>query len=111
MFKIKTASLVLRDIAAADGEVLHSQRSDPTVTRCVDYIRSDNEAESRDWLQGTMQHHSLSSRLSNTLSIVRRSDEQVLGWIGIGQASEEGKGVLEKVGLRQVLRAEGGEDR
>lgn len=91
MLELKTGRLLLRDLLLADFEAIHALRSDPDVTRYMDYIKSDTEEETRDWLAGTMRHNALSPRQSYNLAVVRQSDGEILGWVGIGEA-EDGRG-------------------
>ena len=89
MFEFRTKRLVLRDVLQSDFAALHRLRSDPAVTRYMDYITSESEQETREWIQGTMQHNALTPRRSYNLTIVRQSDNEILGWIGIGIGESE----------------------
>ena len=95
MFEIKTQRLALRDILKEDQAVLHRLRSDPEVIRYMEYLRSDTTAETWAWILETIEHNSRKPRQSYNLVIKRRSDNQILGWIGIGQATGEPAGVLD----------------
>lgn len=74
---------------------MHLLRSDRTVTEYIDYIISETEEESRQWVLGTMEHNAKEPRLSYNLTIVRQSDQQILGWIGIGAAEDPERGELD----------------
>jgi RimJ/RimL family protein N-acetyltransferase len=95
MFEIKTQRLALRDILKEDQAVFHRLRSDPDVIRWMEYMRSDSAAETWVWIQETIEQNLLKPRQSYNLAIKRRSDSQILGWIGIGQATGEPEGVLD----------------
>lgn len=95
MFEIKTQRLALRDILKEDQAELHRLRSDPEVIRYMEYLRSDTAAETWAWIQETIEHNSLKPRQSYNLVIKQRSDNQILGWIGIGQATCESASVLD----------------
>ena len=95
MFEIKTQRLALRDILREDQGELHRLRSDPEVIRYMEYLRSDAAAETWAWIQETIVQNSLKPRRSYNLVIKRRSDNQILGWIGIGQVTGEPAGVLD----------------
>ena len=53
MFAIKTKRLILRDLLEEDGPVLYQLRSNPAVTRHIDYIKSETGADTFEWLRGT----------------------------------------------------------
>ena len=95
MFTIKTKRLILRDLREEDEIVLHQLRSNPAVTQHIDYIKSETETDTHQWLRGTMMHNARLPRLSYNLAIVRQLDDQVMGWIGIGQPSDPTLGDLD----------------
>ena len=95
MFKLQTERLVLRDLAIVDWAVLHRLRTDPQVTQYMDYLKSSTPAETWTWVYETMDHNSRTPRLSYNLVIVRKTDQHLLGWIGIGQASRPAFGDLD----------------
>jgi [ribosomal protein S5]-alanine N-acetyltransferase len=95
MFAIKTKRLILRDLLAEDESALHQLRSNPAVTQYIDYIKSETEADTYQWLRGTIMHNARMPRLSYNLAIVRQMDNQVMGWIGIGQPSDPTSGDLD----------------
>ena len=95
MFAIKTKRLMLRDLLEEDWQAMHKLRSDPVVTKFIDYIKSETEAETRQWLCNTRGHNARKPRLSYNLTIVRQEDEQVIGWIGMGQPSHSTHGDLD----------------
>jgi ribosomal-protein-alanine N-acetyltransferase len=95
MFEVKTQRLALRDLLKEDQQVMHRLRSDPDVIRHMEYLRSDTAAETWTWILETIEHNSLNPRQSYNLVIKRRSDNRILGWIGIGQATGELPGVLD----------------
>lgn len=74
---------------------MHRLRSIPEVTLYIDYLKSDTEEETKIWVQGTIHHNFLKPRQSYNLAITRRPDGQVIGWIGIGQASGADAGFLD----------------
>ena len=74
---------------------MHRLRSDPEVIRYMEYLRSDSAAETWAWIQETVGHNLLKPRQSYNLVIKRRSDNRILGWIGIGQAAGEPPGVFD----------------
>ncbi|MBN1260117.1 MAG: GNAT family N-acetyltransferase [Anaerolineae bacterium] len=83
---MRTKRLLLRDVQHLDFLALHQLRSNPVVTRYMTYLISENEQETREWIQGTMYHNALSPRQSYNLTVVRQSDEAILGWIGAGHS-------------------------
>jgi len=95
MFEIHTKRLILRDILETDFAILHQMRSNGTVTRYIEYIKSETEPETWAWIKGTMYHNSLSPRQSYNLAVVLQSTKEVIGWIGIGQAAEQEYGELD----------------
>jgi ribosomal-protein-alanine N-acetyltransferase len=95
MFIIQTERLLLRDLLEGDWPVMHRLRSDPKVTRFLDYIRSENEAETQTWLRNTIKHNQCSPRLSYNLTIVHQADGKIIGWIGIGRADNPVHGDLD----------------
>lgn len=74
---------------------MHRLRSDSDVIRYMEYLRSDTAAETWAWIQETIEHNSIKPRQSYNLVIKRRSDNQVIGWVGIGHAAGEPAGVLD----------------
>ena len=50
MFAIQTKRLIRRDLLQDDWYVMHSLRFNPTVTHFIDYIKSETEAETRQWV-------------------------------------------------------------
>jgi len=95
MFTLITKRLILRDIREEDESVLHQLRSNQAVTQHIDYIKSATEADTHQWLLGTMIHNAGLPRLSYNLAIVRQMDHQVIGWIGIGQPRDPTLGGLD----------------
>lgn len=95
MFAIKTKRLILRDLFQEDGPVLHQLRSNPAVIQHIDYIKSETEADTFEWLRGTMKHNARIPRLSYNLAIIRQMGNQVMGWIGIGQPGDPTRGDLD----------------
>ena len=95
MFELKTSHLILRDILESDFASMHRLRTNPDVTRYMDYIQSESEQDTRDWIVGTMFHNVLVPRSSFNLAIVRKADATILGWIGIGHAEETTYGELD----------------
>jgi len=95
MFTLITKRLILRDVREEDESVLHQLRSTQAVTQHIDYIKSTTEADTHQWLLGTMIHNARSPRLSYNLAIARQIDHQVIGWIGIGQPSDQTLGDLD----------------
>lgn len=92
MFQLETKRLILRDLLESDFEAMHKLRSNPDVTRYIDYVESKSVKETRDWIIGTIRQNSLVPRRSYNLVIVRSTDKATIGWIGMGQPSDKTKG-------------------
>lgn len=92
MFQLETKRLRLRDLLESDLEAMHKLRSNPDVTRYIDYIESKSINDTREWISGTIQHNSLVPRRSYNLVIDRSIDRAIIGWIGLGQSSDQTKG-------------------
>lgn len=95
MLEMQTQRLILRDITASDFDCMHRLRTHPEVTRYMDYIQSESEQDTRDWVQGTMHHNALVPRQSFNLTIVRQAENAILGWIGLGYAEDTTYGELD----------------
>ena len=83
---LTTARLILRDLRPEDGPALHAVRGDPVVARYMDW-GPETLQQTCDWVQATIPHNQACPRRSYNLSIVRRSDDYLIGWIGIGDPS------------------------
>ena len=81
-----TPRLILRDFEEDDWSALHAFRSDPDVARYMDW-EPETPARTRSWVLATIPHNRARPRFSYNLSIVRRADERIIGWIGIGVPS------------------------
>jgi ribosomal-protein-alanine N-acetyltransferase len=95
MFSIETDRLILRDLQLEDEPAMAALRMDPCVTRHIDHIASSTPEEVYAWIVGTMDHNGRVPRLSWNLTISRRADGAVLGWIGIGRGSAPERGDLD----------------
>ncbi len=84
-----TSRLILRDFKEADWPALHLFRSDPDVARYMGWEPATPE-ETRAWVLATIPYNQEQPRSSYNLSMVRRSDERIVGWIGIGRPSHRG---------------------
>lgn len=80
---IPTKRLVVRDFRALDTSEVHALRSDPKVTRCMDFD-PESLAESQKWLEGAILHNRRRPRSAYNLAITRRDEDRVIGWIGFG---------------------------
>jgi [ribosomal protein S5]-alanine N-acetyltransferase len=94
MFTLDTARMLLRDLIPDDAAPMHLLRSDTTVTRYCAYIASQMPEEAEAWVRDTMVHNAMRPRLSYNLAIVRKEDGQIMGWIGIGKASDPSLGEM-----------------
>jgi RimJ/RimL family protein N-acetyltransferase len=94
MFALETERLWLRDLLPQDAAPMHLLRSDRVVTRYCAYIESETPEQAEAWVRDTMVHNATMPRLSYNLAIVGKADQAVLGWIGIGQASDPTLGEL-----------------
>ena len=88
MFSLTTDRLILRNLQADDWRAFHTFSADPVVTRFIDWIRCDIEAESQEWLARASYHNQLQPRQSYNLGIVRQTDDRLIGWLGIGGPNE-----------------------
>ena len=83
---ITSRRLVLRDFVEEDWADIHALRSDSAVARFMDF-NPETPAQSREWLTRVIFHNWEQPRLAYNLAIVRRADDRVIGWIGIGRSS------------------------
>jgi [ribosomal protein S5]-alanine N-acetyltransferase len=84
-----TDRLILRSFEESDGEPLHEVRSDPEVGRYSDF-HSKTEEETRGWLSDTLAYdraHSDDPARAYNLAIVLKTEDRLIGWIGIGRPS------------------------
>ncbi|MFO7696035.1 MAG: GNAT family N-acetyltransferase [Anaerolineae bacterium] len=95
MLSIVTDRLILRDVALADEPAMAALRMDPRVTQYNEYILSCTPEEVHAWIASTIDHNSRVPRFSWNLTIVRREDGAILGWIGIGHGSAPERGDLD----------------
>ncbi len=95
MFSIMTDRLILRDVARADEPAMAALRMDPLVTQYNEYILSRTPEEVHAWIVETMDHNSRVPRFSWNLTIMRREDAAILGWIGIGHGGDQQRGDLD----------------
>ena len=84
-----TPRLILRDFREDDWPALHAFRSDPLVARYMDW-EPETPEQTRAWVLATIPHNRAQPRLPYNLTIVRRSDDRIIGWIGIGVPSRRG---------------------
>ncbi len=94
MFTLETPRLLLRDLVPDDAAPMHLLRSDPIVTRYCEYIASETPEQAERWVRDTMVHNAMDPRFSYNLAIVHKTDGAVMGWIGIGQATDPTLGEL-----------------
>ncbi len=87
--QLNTSRLILRDFEEDDWHGLHAFRSDPDVARFMDWEPATPE-QTRRWVLATILHNRAQPRLSYNLTIVRRGDGCILGWLGIGILSRRG---------------------
>lgn len=87
MFALETPRLILRDLKEDDWSDFHALSADPNVTRYMDFIKTDTEEAAQQWVQGAIYHNQQQPRLAYSLAIVRRRDNQMIGWLGIGRPS------------------------
>ena len=92
MFIQHTSRLVLRDFVEDDWYAAHQFSADPEVTQYIDFIKSDSEAQTQQWIRGMIFHNQLQPRVSYNLAITQQTDQQLIGWIGIGQAHNNSAG-------------------
>lgn len=95
MFALETPRLLLRDLLPDDWTTMHLLGSDGEVTRYCQYIAMETQEQAREWVRETMVHNAAAPRFSYNLAIVRREDDAVLGWIGIGRADDQTLGELD----------------
>src|SRR3712207_5357006 len=78
--------LVLRDFVEDDWADVHMLRSDSAVAHFMDF-NPETPEQSREWLARVTFHNRERPRLAYNLAIVRRVDDHLIGWIGIGPSS------------------------
>lgn len=89
MFILHTSRLILRDFEQDDWRAAHLFSADPDVTHYMDYIKSDSEEQTQQWIRGMIFHNQLQPRVSYNLAVIQQADNQLIGWIGIGQAHDQ----------------------
>jgi RimJ/RimL family protein N-acetyltransferase len=95
VYSIATDRLILRDVQLADEPAMVALRMDPWVTQYNEYILSRTPEEVHAWIASTIDHNSRTPRFSWNLTIARREDGAILGWIGIGHGSAPERGDLD----------------
>lgn len=96
MFQIRTRRLVLRDLVPGDVPRLHVFFADPAVTRFMGYIKTRSLRETRAWVRRAIRHNRARPRFAYSVAVVRRSDRDVVGWIGFGPADERKQHIGER---------------
>jgi [ribosomal protein S5]-alanine N-acetyltransferase len=81
-----TGRLLIRDIEESDFPGLHAFRSDPEAVYFMDFGPETSE-QTQSWIVATIAHNLSQPRFSHNCSIILRSTEEVIGWIGIGRPS------------------------
>ena len=89
MFQLETPNLLLRDFVEDDWGAAHQLCANPQVTVHMEYIATQSESETQEWVAGLIHHNGLIPRVSYNLAVVRRVDQYLVGWIGIGQADDD----------------------
>ena len=89
MFQLQTSRLLLRDLLETDWQTIYRLSSEPSVRKWLDFLPEPSEAECRDWTATFISHNNERPRFSYNLCIVRRDDEEPIGWIGWGRPSDQ----------------------
>ena len=95
MFSITTPRLILRDLQPEDEPAMRALRTDPVVTRHIDYIASESDEQVHAWVVETIRHNAMLPRFAYNLTIVRHGDGATLGWIGIGRGDDQERGEMD----------------
>jgi RimJ/RimL family protein N-acetyltransferase len=82
---ILTERLELRDFRGSDLADVYAFRSDPEVTRFMEFI-PETWPETRTWLDKVIFHNRERPRVAYNLAIVTRTENRVIGWIGFGDS-------------------------
>lgn len=82
-----TTRLRIRDLCPEDWPALHALRTNRDVYR-YNHFGPESQEETRTWIRETIVHNNLTPRLSHNCSMVLRTNDQVIGWIGFGIASD-----------------------
>ena len=92
MFELHTARLILRDFVPVDWPAIYALCMEPQVTRYQSWLRLHTEEQTRQWLQGVINHNQLQPRDAYNLAVELRQNRQVVGWLGWGRPSDRTKG-------------------
>ncbi len=86
---VETDRLYLRDLNKSDLRDLGELCFDTKVTKYLDYIRFKNITEVRTWLNDKIFYNQENPRHSFNLAIIDKLSSAFLGWIGIGEPSDQ----------------------
>lgn len=92
MLTLETERLILRNFIEEDWEALNAIMIDPEVKR-YSYFATWDEAERREWFAWLVQDAHDQNRDAYNWAITLKRDGMLIGWFGIGSASnpmEEG---------------------
>ncbi len=85
---IQTKRLILRDLQLSDCENMMQLASDPEVVKYMDYIQFKTKEDAEKWIHEHIVDNNLDPRPSYSFAIVLPENNEFIGWIGIGEASD-----------------------
>ncbi len=95
MFKLTTPRLTLRDLKIEDLEDLAKLCLDPEITRYMEYIKRKSIGEVEEWLREMIKYNDEVPRKTYNFAIIENETNRMIGWIGIGEPTKEGKGDMD----------------
>lgn len=95
MLIIETPHLIMRDLQETDLQPFFALSSDPAITQFQTYLRMENEEQAAEWLKNAAHHNQQQPREAYNLAIIRKQDQQWIGWIGMGQPKDKSLGDLD----------------
>lgn len=93
MLEIQTNRLVIREWRDDDWVVIYAMSREPRITRYQSWLRLEDEAHARRWVQAAIHHNNLVPRRAYNMAIVEKHSGTVIGWLGWGLAEESDRTV------------------
>ena len=84
----ETERLLIRDLEIEDLHAIHVSKSNAKANQYTAFYSASLD-ETRNWLKATIYHNEVQPRTSHNCAVVLKETNEVLGWIGFGDPSEE----------------------
>jgi [ribosomal protein S5]-alanine N-acetyltransferase len=95
MLTIETSHLIMRDLQETDLQPFFALSSDPAITQFQTFIQVENEAQAAEWLKNAARHNLKQPREAYNMAVIRKQEQQWIGWIGMGSPRDTSLGDLD----------------